>query len=47
MVGEVLPDPENRVLLSEEKDEYGMAVPEVVFSYGENDRRLINHGVQK
>lgn len=47
MVGEVLPDPGNRVLLSDEKDEYGMAVPEVVFSYGDNDRRLINHGVKK
>lgn len=47
LVGEVLPNPENRVILSEEKDEYGMAIPEVVFSYGDNDQRLIQHAIGK
>ncbi|MGB8956703.1 MAG: GMC family oxidoreductase [Tumebacillaceae bacterium] len=47
LVGEVLPDAENRVTLSEERDEYGLPKPRVTFSYGENDRRLIDHAVQK
>ena len=47
LVGEVLPDAENRVTLSEEKDEYGLPLPKVTFSYGENDRKLIDHAVQK
>lgn len=47
MVGEVLPDINNSVTLSNEKDEYGMPRPVVTFSYGENDNRLIAHGVQK
>ncbi len=47
LVGEVLPNPANRVTLSEEKDEYGMAIPNVIFSYGDNDKRLIAHAVAK
>ena len=45
LVGEVLPDEKNRVTLSDEKDEYGMPIPEVSFSYGENDQKLITHAV--
>lgn len=47
LVGEVLPNPVNCVTLSDEKDEYGMPVPEVSFSYGQNDLKLINHAVGK
>lgn len=47
LVGEVLPNPENRVTLSDEKDEYGMPIPEVSFSYGENDLKLIAHAIGK
>ncbi|WP_276357640.1 GMC family oxidoreductase [Cohnella caldifontis] len=47
LVGEVLPDPANRVTLAEEKDEYDMPLAHVSFSYGENDKRLINHAVAK
>lgn len=47
MVGEVLPNKNNSVTLSDEKDEYGMPRPVVTFSYGENDNKLIAHGVQK
>lgn len=47
LVGEVLPDPANRVQLSEEKDEYGMPLAHVAFSYGNNDHRLIAHAVAK
>jgi choline dehydrogenase-like flavoprotein len=46
MVGEVLPQADNRVQLSTEKDEYGLPRPLVTFSYSENDKRLIAHGVQ-
>ena len=47
LVGEVLPDINNSVTLSSEKDEYGIPRPVVTFSYGENDNKLITHGVQK
>ncbi|MCS7465016.1 GMC family oxidoreductase [Paenibacillus doosanensis] len=45
MVGEVLPNPDNRVTLSDEKDEHGIPRATVAFSYGDNDRRLIDHAV--
>jgi choline dehydrogenase-like flavoprotein len=45
LVGEVLPEKTNCVTLSEEKDEYGMPLPNVSFSYGDNDNRLIEHAV--
>lgn len=47
LVGEVLPDAKNAVTLSDEKDEYGMPRAVVTFSYGENDNKLIAHGVAK
>lgn len=47
LVGEVLPNPDNKVTLSDEKDEYGMSIPEVSFSYGANDEKLIAHAVEK
>ncbi len=46
LVGEVLPARENSVTLSDEKDEYGIPRAQVYFSYGENDRKLIAHGVE-
>lgn len=45
LVGEVLPHPDNAITLSGEKDEYGMPVPKVTFSYQENDRRLYQHAI--
>jgi choline dehydrogenase-like flavoprotein len=45
LVGEVLPNPDNRVTLSDEKDHYGLPRAKVTFSYGENDQRLIRHAV--
>ncbi|MGG1662783.1 GMC family oxidoreductase [Brevibacillus sp. NRS-1366] len=45
LVGEVLPHPDNAVTLSGEKDEYGMPVPKVTFSYQENDRKLYKHAI--
>ncbi len=47
LVGEVLPNINNSVTLSDEKDEYGMPRPIVTFSYGENDNKLIAHAVGK
>ncbi len=47
VVGEVLPELTNSVCLSDEKDEYGIPRAEVSFSYGENDRKLIAHGIEK
>lgn len=45
LVGEVLPNPDNRITLGEEKDEYGVPRAKVTFSYGENDRKLIRHAI--
>lgn len=47
LVGEVLPEITNCVTLSGETDEYGLPRAEVHFAYGENDQKLINHGIQK
>lgn len=47
VVGEVLPNPGNSVTLSDEKDEYGLPRAIVTFSYGENDQKLVAHGVKK
>jgi choline dehydrogenase-like flavoprotein len=43
MVGSVDADPNNRVTLAEEKDDLGLPVARVTFSYSDNDRRLIRH----
>lgn len=45
LVGEVLPDLANRVTLADEKDEYGLPRAKVTFSYGDNDKKLIDHAV--
>lgn len=45
LVGEVLPNEANRVTLVDEKDEYGLRRARVDFSYGDNDNKLIAHGV--
>lgn len=45
MVGEVLPQWDNHISLSDEKDDYGMPRAAVTFNYGDNDRKLIDHAV--
>jgi choline dehydrogenase-like flavoprotein len=46
MVGEVLPQRENRVeLYHEEKDRYGLPISRVVFGYHRNDRDVVEHAV--
>jgi choline dehydrogenase-like flavoprotein len=41
-LGEVLPNPDNRVTLAGDSDQFGVPVAEVTFSYGDNDRALID-----
>ena len=40
-LGEVLPSPENRVTLADEVDDNGVPVARITFSYGENDKAII------
>ncbi len=45
IVGEMLPQERNRVTLTDEKDQYGLPVPRVEYSWCDNDRRLIEHSL--
>lgn len=48
LVGECLPDDNNTVTLDHhEKDQYGLPVARVTFSWGENDKKLIRAGIEK
>jgi choline dehydrogenase-like flavoprotein len=44
-VGETEPRRQNRVELAEERDQFGLPIPKVLFSYSENDKRLQRHAV--
>ncbi|MGH8181653.1 MAG: GMC family oxidoreductase [Steroidobacteraceae bacterium] len=46
IVGECLPQERNGVTLSDEKDQYGLPVPRVTYSYCDNDKRLIRHALR-
>jgi choline dehydrogenase-like flavoprotein len=45
-VGETEPRAQNRVVLCDETDKFGLKVAKVIFSYSENDRRLQRHAVR-
>lgn len=45
MVGEMLPDERNRVTLTDEVDQYGLRIPRITYSWGENDKALIQHAL--
>ena len=48
MVGTVIPAIDNEVKLHEtERDRYGLPVPHIIFSYHDNDKRLIKHSCEK
>lgn len=48
IVGEVLPQSKNEVILhSDEKDQYGLPIPQIRFGYHENDRKLVKHALEK
>lgn len=44
VLGEILPWPENRVQLAEEKDQFGIPVASVTFTLHDNDKKLIEFG---
>lgn len=46
IVGEVLPQEKNRVELTDETDEFGLRIPRVIFSYGEEDKKLYEHAIR-
>jgi choline dehydrogenase-like flavoprotein len=45
MVGETLPSLHNTVTLADELDQYGLRIPRITFSWGENDKKLIDHAI--
>jgi len=45
IVGETLPQADNRVTLADEKDQYGLPIARVTWSMGDNDRRLVEHAI--
>jgi choline dehydrogenase-like flavoprotein len=46
-LGEILPWPDNRVQLAEEKDQFGIPVAKITFNLHDNDKKLIKWGTQK
>jgi choline dehydrogenase-like flavoprotein len=44
VLGEILPWPENRVEIAEEKDQFGIPVAKVCFNLHENDKKMIEFG---
>jgi choline dehydrogenase-like flavoprotein len=46
IVGETMPNENNRVELADERDQYGLPIPRVTFSYGDNDKRLYQHALR-
>ena len=47
VLGEILPWPDNRVELAEERDGFGLRVAKVTFNLHENDKKLIAFGKDK
>ncbi|HTH98501.1 MAG TPA: GMC family oxidoreductase [Stellaceae bacterium] len=45
VVGEMMPQERNRVTLADDKDQYGLPIARVTYSWCENDIRLINHSM--
>ena len=43
IVGETMPDENNRVTLSDETDALGLPIPRITFGLGDNDKRLARH----
>ncbi|MGI8955354.1 MAG: GMC family oxidoreductase [Chthoniobacterales bacterium] len=47
VLGEILPWADNRVTLSDERDQFGIRVPHIHFDLYENDKKLIEFGKNK
>jgi choline dehydrogenase-like flavoprotein len=45
IVGECLPQERNGVKLTDDKDQYGLPVPRITYSYCDNDKKLIEHSL--
>jgi choline dehydrogenase-like flavoprotein len=45
MVGEMLPQERNRVTLADDKDQYGLPIARVEYSWCDNDKALIRHAL--
>jgi choline dehydrogenase-like flavoprotein len=45
IVGECMPQERNRVTLADERDEFGLPIPRVTYSFCDNDKRLIKHAL--
>lgn len=45
MVGEVLPYEHNRVTLADDVDQYGLRIPRITFSLGDNEQAMIRHAL--
>ncbi len=45
IVGECMPQQRNRVTLTDEKDQYGLPVPRITYSFCDNDKKLIRHSL--
>lgn len=45
MVGEMLPQERNRVTLANEKDQYGLPIARVEYSWCDNDKAMIRHAL--
>ncbi|WFU11698.1 GMC family oxidoreductase (plasmid) [Rhizobium sp. CB3090] len=45
MVGECLPQERNEITLTDARDQYGLPIPRVTYSYCDNDKRLIRHAL--
>jgi len=46
IVGEMMPQERNRVTLADEKDDLGLPIARVTYSWCDNDRRLIAHSLR-
>ena len=47
MVGEMLPNEDNRVTLAEETDQFGLRIPRITYGWGDNDKALIAHALDR
>jgi len=47
MVGEMLPNENNRVTLADDLDQYGLRVARITYAWGDNDKALIAHALEQ
>jgi choline dehydrogenase-like flavoprotein len=47
MVGEQLPNENNRVTLADDTDQYGLRIARISYSWGENDKVMIRHALDQ